>query len=95
VNDGVARSCRLYRLIARAFPHRFRVVCGDGLEQLGADIVPLVWQTEGTLGLLRCFADLALRLPLELRPKAWASRARSKPLPSLNASLLTHTSPHK
>lgn len=65
MNDGVARYSRLYRRIARAFPHRFRVVCGDGLEQLGADIVPLVWQQEGALGLIRCFADLALRLPLE------------------------------
>jgi hypothetical protein len=65
VNDVVARYTRLYRRIARAFPRRFRVVCGDGLEQLGADIVPLVWQAEGILGLLRCFADLALRLPLE------------------------------
>jgi hypothetical protein len=61
----VARYSRLYRLIARAFPHSFRAVCGDGLEQLGADILPLVWQKEGILGLIRCFADLALRLPLE------------------------------
>ena len=65
MNDGVARYSRLYRRIARAFPQRFRAVCGDGLEQLGADIVPLLWRAEGTIGLIRCFADLALRLPLE------------------------------
>ena len=59
-------SCsRLYRRLARAFPRDFRMVCGDGLERLGADIVPLVWREQGVLGLVRCFADLALRLPLE------------------------------
>jgi hypothetical protein len=49
------------------------VVCGDGLEQLGADIVPLVWQSGGALGLIRCFADLALRLPLEYLA-AWGEK---------------------
>ena len=41
----VVRECsRLYRRVARAFPREFRMVCGDGLEQLGEDIIPLVWQ---------------------------------------------------
>jgi hypothetical protein len=75
VKDGVARYSRLYRRIARAFPHRFRMVCGDGLEQLGADILPLVWQAEGPLGLIRCFADLALRLPLEYLA-AWGEKSK-------------------
>jgi hypothetical protein len=38
------------------------MVCGDGLVQLGADIVPLVWREHGLLGLVCCFADLCLRL---------------------------------
>lgn len=65
MNHWVNACGRRYRRIARAFPHEFRMVCGDGLEQLGADLVPLVWREQGVLGLVRCFADLALRLPLE------------------------------
>lgn len=61
-----AAACgRGYRRLARAFPHRFRVICGDGLEQLGADIAPLVWREQGVAGLIRLFADLILRLPYE------------------------------
>lgn len=60
-----SRCGRAYREVARAFPREFRMVCGDGLEQLGADIVPLVWKEQGVVGLMRLFADLALRLPEE------------------------------
>jgi hypothetical protein len=55
----------LYRRIARAFPRDFRAVCGDGLEQLGADLVPLVWREQGALGVFRLFGDLAINLPME------------------------------
>ena len=65
MNRWVIGCSWMYRRLARAFPHEFRMVCGDGLEQLGDDIVPLVWQEQGFFGLVRCFADLALRLPLE------------------------------
>jgi hypothetical protein len=33
---------RMYGRLARAFPHEFRMICGDGLERLGQDIAPLV-----------------------------------------------------
>ena len=56
---------RAYRRIARAFPHQYRAICGDGLEQLGEDVVPRVWQQHGVAGLIRLFADLAWRLPCE------------------------------
>ena len=56
---------RVYRRLARAFPLRFRMICGDGLEQLGEDMIPLVWREHGVGGLVRLFADLALHLPLE------------------------------
>ena len=59
-----SRAGRLYRRLARAFPHQFRVVCGDGLEQLGEDLAPLVWREQGVVGLIRLFGDLALQLPL-------------------------------
>jgi hypothetical protein len=41
---------RAYRRIARAFPHQYRAICGDGLEQLGEDLVPRVWQQQGVSG---------------------------------------------
>ena len=66
---------RAYRLIARAFPHRYRAICGDGLEQLGEDLVPRVWQEQGVVGLMQLFGDLALRLPYE-HVSAWADRLR-------------------
>lgn len=64
--SGWLRVCgRTYRAVARAYPRNFRVVCGDGLEQLGDDLVPLVWRSDGPLGLARLFADLAFHLPVE------------------------------
>ena len=65
MSDWVTVCRRLYRRAARTFPYEFRAVCGDGLEQLGEDVVPLVWQQQGTVGMIRLFADLAMRLPYE------------------------------
>ena len=60
------RGCgRVYRRLARVFPHEFRMICGDGLDRLGEDILPLVWREHGSIGVMRLFADLALRLPVE------------------------------
>ena len=56
MNQWMIGCSRLYRRLARAFPHEFRMVCGDGLEQLGADFVPLIWREQGVLGLVRCFS---------------------------------------
>ena len=75
MNSFVIGCSRIYRRLARAFPHEFRMVCGDGLEQLGTDIIPLVWREQGILGLVRCFADLALRLPLEYL-SAWIGKLK-------------------
>jgi hypothetical protein len=68
--DACARA---YRGIARAFPHRFRAVCGDGLEQLGLDVLPLVWKQFGVLGVARLFVDVLVRLPVEYAA-AWTGR---------------------
>src|SRR4029434_1859919 len=62
VNGWVTVCRRLYRRAARTFPYEFRAVCGDGLEQLGEDVVPLVWQQQCAVGMIRLFADLAMRL---------------------------------
>ena len=56
---------RIYRRLARAFPHEFRVVCGDGLERLGMDLIPIIYRESGILAVFRCFADLILRLSVE------------------------------
>ena len=58
-------SARLYRRIARAFPPEFRAICGDGLEQLGEDVAPVVWRELGAFGVIRLFTNLAARLPYE------------------------------
>ena len=69
-------GCSLvYRRMSRAFPHEFRMVCGDGLERLGADIIPLIWREQGILGLARCFADVAARLPVEYF-SAWVGKLK-------------------
>jgi hypothetical protein len=65
VRPLVSGCGRLYRRVARAFPEEFRAVCGDGLEQLGQDVAPLVWQQRGVVGLVRLFSDLAVHLPYE------------------------------
>ena len=61
----VSACRRLYRHVARTFPREFRTICGDGLEQLGEDVVPLIWQQQGGIGLIRLFADLAFQLPYQ------------------------------
>ena len=58
-------SRRVYRSLARAFPLQFRTICGDGLEQLGDDVLPIVWRDQGIVGVARLFADLAWHLPAE------------------------------
>ena len=73
MNQWMIACSRIYRRLARAFPHEFRMVCGDGLEQLGADVLPLIWREQGVLGLVRCFADLTQRLPLEY-VSSWTSK---------------------
>ena len=75
MSPWVSGCGRLYRRLARAFPHEFRMICGDGLEQLGEDIVPLVWREQGVVGLMRLFGDLALHLPLEYL-STWIGRLK-------------------
>ena len=55
----------LYRHLANAYPHEFRMVYGQDLDRVGEDAVPEVWRRHGLLGLLRLLADIAARLPGE------------------------------
>jgi predicted permease len=55
----------LYRYLANAYPHEFRIVYGEDLDRLGEDAVPEAWRRYGMFGLLRLLADIAVRLPAE------------------------------
>ena len=46
----VIACSRLYRGLGRAFPREFRAICGDGLEQLGEDVVPQCLAAAGCYG---------------------------------------------
>ena len=55
----------LYRYLANAYPHEFRMVYGEDLDRLGEDAVPEAWRRHGMWGLVRLLADIAVRLPAE------------------------------
>ena len=55
----------LYRRLANAYPHEFRMLYGEDLERLGEDAVPEAWRRYGLFGLVRLLADIAVRLPAE------------------------------
>lgn len=75
------RNCqRVYRRLARAFPYEFRMICGDGLERLGEDMVPRVWQQWGAVGMVRLLADVALRLPYEYF-STWIANLKEATMP--------------
>jgi len=75
MSTWVGASQAIVRRISRAYPHEFRAVCGDGLERLAEDLVPLIWRDEGVAGLFRLFADLVFRLPVE-HLSAWLGRIK-------------------
>src|ERR1039457_5034405 len=55
----------LYRYLANAYPHEFRMVYGEDLDRLGEDAVPEAWRRYGLFGLVRLLVDVAVRLPAE------------------------------
>ena len=65
MNSPLKVCLSLYRRLASAYPHEFRMVCGEDLDRLGEDAVPEAWRRYGLLGLLRLLADIAVRLPVE------------------------------
>src|SRR5271156_1865786 len=56
---------RIYRLLAQAFPHEFKLVYGTEVLQLGEDSMKDIAKRHGTVGLIRLIADIAIRVPLE------------------------------
>ncbi len=65
MNTPLELCLRLYRALARSFPHEFQMLYGQDLERLGQDAAPEVWRRHGARGLVRLLADIALRLPAE------------------------------
>jgi macrolide transport system ATP-binding/permease protein len=56
---------RIYRRLAQAFPHEFKLAYGADVMQLGEDLVEEIAKRHGTVGLIRLIADIAIRVPLE------------------------------
>jgi macrolide transport system ATP-binding/permease protein len=56
---------RIYRRLAQAFPHEFKLAYGTEVTQLGKDVVEDIAKRQGTAGLIRLIADIAIRVPLE------------------------------
>ncbi|HLW54564.1 MAG TPA: ABC transporter permease [Candidatus Angelobacter sp.] len=55
----------LYRRLARAFPHEFKLAYGTEVVHLGEDVVEEIARTHGIAGLVRLIADIAIRVPAE------------------------------
>jgi macrolide transport system ATP-binding/permease protein len=71
MNSRLSICLTLYRRLANAYPHEFRMLYGEDLDRMGEDAVPEVSRRYGLPGLLRLLADIAVQLPatylLEIR----------------------------
>ena len=73
----------IYRRLAAAFPHEFKLAFGDELMQAGEDSIGEVAKRHGIAGVFRLIADLAIHLPIEYlsemrRDLKYAARALAK-----------------
>src|SRR5271163_4648932 len=55
----------IYRRLAAAFPHEFKLAFGDEMMQAGEDAIAHIAKRHGVLGVIRLIADLLLRIPIE------------------------------
>lgn len=58
-------ALRIYRRLAEAFPHEFKLLYGTEVMQLGEDVVEEIAREHGMAGLIRLVADIAIRVPME------------------------------
>ncbi|MGD0438697.1 MAG: ABC transporter permease, partial [Bryobacteraceae bacterium] len=58
-------ALRIYRRLAEAFPHEFKLVYGADIMQLGQDVVEEIAKRHGVGGLIRLIADIAIRVVVE------------------------------
>ncbi len=56
---------RVYRRLAQAFPHEFKLAYGADMMQVGEDALTETARRQGAAGLMRLVADIAIRLPME------------------------------
>jgi macrolide transport system ATP-binding/permease protein len=56
---------RIYRRLAQAFPHEFKLAYGTEVLRLGEDSIKEIAKRHGIAGLTRLIADVAIRVPLE------------------------------
>lgn len=56
---------RIYRRLAQAFPHEFKLAYGPEVMQLGQDVVEEIAKRHGAAGLTRLIADIAIRIMVE------------------------------
>ena len=56
---------RIYRGLAEAFPHEFKMAYGDEMVQAGEETMQQIARRHGVIGMARLIGDAALRLPLE------------------------------
>jgi macrolide transport system ATP-binding/permease protein len=64
-SDEMNFAWRIYRRLARAFPHEFKLAYGADVMQLGEDVVEDIAKRHGIAGLIRLIVDIAIRVPLE------------------------------
>ena len=58
-------AVRIYRRLAQAFPHEFKLAYGAEVTQLGEYVVEDIGKRHGVTGLIRLIADIAMRILLE------------------------------
>lgn len=58
-------AARIYRGLAEAFPHEFKLAFGQDMIDLGEDTIEEISCRQGSAGLVRLIADIAIRLPIE------------------------------
>ena len=64
MNPSVSVCLALYRRLASAYPHEFRMLYGEDLDRLGEDAIPEIRRRYGVPGLVRLLADIAIQLPI-------------------------------
>jgi macrolide transport system ATP-binding/permease protein len=55
----------IYRRLAKAFPHEFKLAYGIEVMQLGEDVVEEIAKRHGVGGLIHLLVDIAIRVPIE------------------------------
>ena len=83
----------IYRRLAAAFPHEFKLAFGDEMLHAGEDAIGEVAKRHGALGLFRLIADLAFACPSNTSRNAPRPDVRPAPSPSRRAMHWSESSP--